>query len=149
MTKRLQVLILAAGVVLLASPAFAQAHAGVRAGVSSDPDQFFFGGHIETKPLIPKVTFRPNAEIGVGDNVTTIALNFEFVYSIPIERQPWRVYLGGGPAMNIYNFDGDSDIRGGFNFVVGVQHDKGLFGEIKVGAIDSPSFKFAVGYAFK
>ena len=149
MTKRLQVFILATGLGLMASPAFAQAHGGVRVGVSSDPDQFFFGGHIETKPLAKHVTFRPNAEIGVGDNVTTVALNFEFVYSIPIERQPWRVYMGGGPAMNIYDFNGGSDIRGGFNFVLGAQHDHGLFGEIKIGAIDSPSFKFAVGYAFK
>ena len=33
-----------------AVPAFAQAHAGIRAGVSGSPDQFFFGGHIESRP---------------------------------------------------------------------------------------------------
>jgi hypothetical protein len=138
---------------VVALPARAQTHAGVRAGASSDPDQFFFGGHIETAPLIERLTFRPNVEVGVGDDVTTIALNIEFVYSIPLEQQPWRVYAGGGPAANIYSFGDrrgdDTDVAGGFNVLVGVQHTGGLFTELKVGAIDSPSLKFAVGYAFR
>ena len=70
----------------LAMPAYAQTHVGVRAGVSADPDQFFFGGHIETEPLLERLSFRPNAEIGIGDDTTTIALNLEFVYSIPLEN---------------------------------------------------------------
>jgi len=143
--------------VLLASPAFAQAHAGVRAGVSGDPTQFFFGGHIETSPLLEHFTFRPNAEIGVGDGTTLVAFNFEFAYQIPVKGQPWHAYIGGGPALVIASgpapvnhSNGDnSSVGGGFNFLVGLQHKKGLFAEFKVGAIDSPSVKFAVGYAFK
>ncbi len=128
---------------------------GVRAGVSSDPDQFVFGGHYETRPLVDRLTFKPNAEIGLGDDITTVSLNFEFVYSIPIEDQPLAVYFGGGPAMNIYSFDvgrgvgDDTDVQGGFNILVGLQHDGGLFGEFKVGAVDSPDFKFTVGYVFR
>ena len=30
----------------------------------------------------------------------------------------------------------------------GLQHDKGLFFEVKVGAWDSPDLKFGVGYVF-
>ena len=117
---------------------------GVRVGVSGDPDQFFFGAHVETSPIIDHLTFRPNAEIGVGDDETLVAFNFEFAYWIPLKNQPWRVYLGGGPALVIRSFheghphDGDSDVGGGLNFLLGIQHRKGLFAELKVGAIDSP-----------
>lgn len=144
-------LLLCTAVIATASPAAAQV--GVRAGVSGNPDQFVIGGHYETKPLIPKLTFRPNVEVGVGDDSTLVALNIEFVYSIPLYGKPWRVYMGGGPAANIYsdgNGNGDgADVAGGFNFLVGAQHDRGLFVEFKVGAIDSPTVKFLVGYAFK
>lgn len=122
---------------------------GVRVGVSGDPDQFFFGAHVETAPLLDHLTFRPNAEVGFGDDQTLIAFNFEFAYSIPIQRQPWRVYLGAGPALIIDTHSGNTDAGGGLNFLVGLQHRKGLFAELKVGAIDSPSVKFAVGYVFK
>ena len=133
-----------------ASNANAQWQYGLRAGVSADPDQFVIGGHLETKPLISKLTFRPNLEAGFGDNSTLVALNFEFAYRIDINQKPWWVYVGGGPAAVWHHHDGgDTDFGGGFNFLVGVQHRKGLFAEIKVGAIDSPDFKFMVGWAFK
>ena len=145
--------ILAAAVLLAAAaPASAQAHAGVRVGVSADPDQFFFGGHVETAPVAEHLTFRPNVEIGVGDDETLIALNFEFAYWLQMRRShPWSVYVGAGPAANIFSHrhGGGSDVGGGLNFLIGAQHRDGLFTEFKVGAIDSPSVKFTVGYAFK
>ena len=67
---------------LFAVPAAAQ-DVGVRAGVSADPDQFYFGGHFETAPLVDRLHFRPNVEIGVGDNVTLVAVNVEFAYHFP------------------------------------------------------------------
>jgi len=154
MIAKLRIALLALALQALALPAFAQAHAGVRAGVSGDPTQFFFGGHVETTPLLDHVTFRPNAEIGVGDHTTLLALNIEFVYSVPLSHEPWRVYFGGGPAANIYTTGGRSGrgdgggVSGGFNILVGAQNDGGLFVELKVGAIHSPSVKFTVGYAF-
>ena len=135
--------------IALAAPAYAQSKAGVRAGVSGDPDQFYFGGHIETKPLIDHLTFRPNVEVGLGDDVTLVAANIEFAYWIPIRNKPWSVYLGGGPALVIADRHDDTDVGGGFNILVGVQHRKGLFTELKVGFADSPDIKFGVGYAFK
>ena len=149
MKRYLLVCLLAAGFGLWSTPAYAQAHAGIRAGASIDPDQFFFGGHVETSPLIKNLTFRPNAEIGVGDNVTTVAFNIEFAYWIPLQNRSWKLYVGGGPAANLYSFDGDTDMRGGFNLMVGGQHDKGLFVEFKIGLIDSPDAKFTVGYVLK
>jgi hypothetical protein len=121
---------------------------GGRVGVSVDPDQFYFGAHVETKPLIDRLTFRPNIEIGVGDNVTLAALNFEFAYKFPT-RSVWGVYAGGGPALNIYRSNGNSNAEGGFNILLGVAHRDGLFFEIKAGALDSPNFKFGIGYVFR
>jgi hypothetical protein len=142
---------------LAPAAARAQERAGARAGVSSDPTQFYFGGHFETRPLVEQLSFRPNVEVGLGDDSTLVALNFEFVYGIPLpDRSPWRVYLGGGPALNVRSFwessprrGEDSDTGGGFNLLVGLEHRDGLFAEVKVGIIDSPGFKFAVGYNFK
>ena len=70
--------------VFSAAPAEAQTHVGIRAGVSADPDQFFFGGHIESRPLIERLTFRPNVELGIGDDLTVFTGNLEFVYSVPL-----------------------------------------------------------------
>jgi hypothetical protein len=138
---------------VLASPAAAQTSGGVRAGVSGDPDQFVIGGHLETSPLVERLTFRPNLELGVGDDVTLVAFNFEFVYSFPLRDEPWRVYAGAGPALNLYSFDrgrnDDTSAEAGLNFLVGIQHSRGFFSEFKVGAIDSPDIKFVVGYAFR
>ena len=133
-----------------ASSANAQTHYGVRFGVSGDPGQFVVGGHIETKPLIEHLTFRPNLEVGFGDNSTLTALNFEFAYRIDLDKKPWWLYIIGGPAA-VWNHQdgGDTDFGGGFNVGLGVQHRKGLFAEFKFGAVDSPDFKFMVGYAFK
>lgn len=121
---------------------------GVRAGVSGTPDQFYAGIHYESEALVERVRFRPNVEVGVGENQTLVALNFEFVYKVPLHHQPWSVYAGAGPALNIYRFTNDTQPNGGFNILIGMAHNRGLFTELKVGAINSPSVKFAVGYTF-
>lgn len=136
----------------LVSPALAQTTVGVRAGVSADPDQFFVGGHIESPRLggLKIVSFRPNLEVGFGDNVKVIAGNVEFVAWLSFPDPSWAAYLGGGPAVNIIKFDDNgTDIGGGFNIVAGFQHRSGLFTEIKVGMNDSPGLRGTVGYVFR
>jgi hypothetical protein len=138
------------GLVLFSStPAFAQ-HGGIRGGISVDPDQFYFGGHLETSPLIDHLYFRPNVEVGFGDDVTLIAANMEFVYKFT-SRRPWHLYAGGGPALNVSMVDGadGSKTDAGFNLLVGVEQAKGLFFEFKIGVVDSPDFKFGVGWTFR
>jgi hypothetical protein len=151
-------LLMAAMSVISARPAVAdQEGFGLRAGVSADPDQFVLGLHYDTGPIVERLSFRPNAELGLGDNVTLVAFNFDLAYWIPLKGKPWQLYVGGGPSMNIYVFDDgdgpgrggdDTDVEPGFNLLFGVAHTKGLFFEIKVGAIDSPDFKAMVGYSF-
>lgn len=140
---------LLATVFFLAVPAGAQ-DAGIRGGLSVDPDQFYFGGHFETSPLIDRLHFRPNVEVGFGDDLTLIAANMEFVYKFP-NRRDWGVYAGGGPALNVYMLDDvdDSETDAGLNLLVGVESSRGLFFEFKMGVIDSPDFKFGVGWTFK
>ena len=67
---------------------------GVRGGVSIDPDQGYFGAHYETGALVDRLHFRPNVEAGLGDDLTTISLNFEFAYKFP-SRSGWQLYAGG------------------------------------------------------
>jgi hypothetical protein len=139
------------------NPASAQQEGvGLRAGVSADPDQFVLGLHYDTGAIVDRLSFRPNAEVGFGDNVTLVAFNFDVAYWIPLKGKPWQLYVGGGPAMNIYVFDDDgpgrgdddTDVEPGFNLLFGAAHADGLFFEVKVGAIDSPDFKAIVGYSF-
>lgn len=127
---------------------------GVRAGVSVGPEQFFFGGHVMTPAIVDRIHFRPNVEVGFGDDITVGAFNFEFVYLFaedffPSAMRPWRLYVGGGPALNVISFEDDSDAEPGIVFVGGLVHEKGLFGEVKFGTIDSADVKFTVGYEWR
>lgn len=132
---------------MMASPAAAQG-IGVRAGVSSDPDQFYFGVHTELGPVADRLWFRPNLELGVGDDLTTTAANFEFAYKLDVGRGVWQPYVGGGPALNLYRHRGNTDAEPGFNILFGIQHTRGFFAELKAGLADSPDVKFGVGYVF-
>ena len=121
---------------------------GVRAGASVKPDQFYVGGHYETRPIVEGLHFRPNLEVGFGDDRTVVGANIEFVYKVPIEG-PWSLYAGGGPALNIYSVNDDTATDGGLNVLFGAETTQGLFFEVKIGVIDSPDLKFGVGYTWR
>ena len=122
---------------------------GIQSGLSADPDQFYFGGHLETSALVDRVHFRPNVEVGLGNDLTLITANMDFVYKFLTNRNGWGLYAGGGPALNIFMVNDDSNSEAGLNFLVGVYQERGLFFEFKVGAMDSPDFKFGVGWTFR
>ena len=135
---------------LVAMPAPAAAQGpGARAGASVDPDQFYFGGHYETGPLVENLHFKPNVEVGFGSDITSVGFNVEFVYKIPLDAGPWSLYAGAGPALNIYSFNDDSETEGGLNVLFGAETTQGLFFEVKLGALDSPDFKVGVGYTWR
>ncbi len=126
---------------------------GVRMGVSNSPGQIYFGGHVETAPLMENFSFRPNVELGLGNDQYLLAFNLEFAYRIPIQGRPMTAYLGAGPTLNIRSRPDilagrQTDLVGGFSFLVGMVHRDGLFSELKVGALDNPGLNFAVGYTF-
>jgi len=147
--RNLCVLTLVTGAFLgIAARAEAQTY-GLRAGVSGDPDQFYAGVHYETAPLLERLRFRPNFELGVGDDTTLMAFNIEFAYKVPFDRKPWGLYFGGGPALLVGHANDDTDAGGGFNVLVGLEHRGGLFTEFKVGGGDSAGIKFCVGYVLR
>ena len=135
---------------LIPAGAAAQVAPGVRAGVSVDPDQFYVGGHIETDPIVERLVFRPNVELGFGDDITLAAFNFEFLWKFPRRGSQWGFYAGGGPAINFYQFDGPGDdTEPGVNLLGGLESTRGFFFEFKVGVEDSPDFKFGVGFTWR
>lgn len=134
---------------LLPTVVSAQVAGGVRAGASVDPDQVYVGAHLETGPLVERLVFRPNVEVGFGDNVTLAAFNFEFLWKFP-RRGEWGIYAGGGPAINFYQVEGPrDDAEAGFNLLGGLENRRGFFFEFKLGVSDSPDLKFGVGITFR
>lgn len=154
MRKRILVPALLATIIAVA-PVHAQDGVGVRAGVSTDPDQFYLGGHWISAPIVEGLRFQPNAELGFGDDLTLLALNLEFTYWIPLPEDRWQLYVGGGPAINVFNVDDDfgreddSDIEPGVNLLAGLQFRERVGFEFKFGINDSPDFKVGVTYTFR
>ncbi len=143
-------IVLCAAVLSFPKAARAQGGIGARVGASGDPQQFYFGGHVEVGPVADRLWFRPNLEIGVGNGLTLTTANFEFVYYIPVPAmRDWRLYAGGGPALNIFRINGSNSSGGGVTALAGVAHRDGFFGELKFGVADSPGIKFGVGYTWK
>lgn len=139
-----------------AAPASAQEGFGVRAGLSTDPDQFYVGGHWISEPIVEALRFQPNAELGFGDHATLLALNFEFTYWFPLPQDTWRLYVGAGPALNIFSLDDevapaddDTDIEPGVNLLAGLQLRERVGFEFKFGINDSPDFKVGITYTFR
>jgi hypothetical protein len=85
--------------------------AGVRGGLSVNPDQAYLGAHFETSALVDRLHFRPNLEVGFGNDVTTTAVNLEFVYKWPQKRSPWTFYAGAGPSVIVYHVEDHTDLR--------------------------------------
>jgi len=140
----------------LATPAHAQGGVGFRVGVSSDPDQLYVGGHADIGPIEGPLWLRPNLEIGLGDDRTTVAVNGELAYWFRPWRSQWRLYIAFGPALNLYGRgdggpdpDRNTDIEVGFNVGAGFVHRGRFFAEFKLGALHSPRAKIAVGWTFK
>ena len=123
----LATLLLAGLLVTAPADANAQESKGVRMGVSNSPGQIYFGGHVESAPLMENFSFRPNAELGLGGDQYLLAFNLEFAYRIPIQGRPMTAYLGAGPALNIRSWTDilgarQTELLGGFSFLVGMAH---------------------------
>jgi hypothetical protein len=126
---------------------------GPRIGLSIDPDQFFFGGHIDFGEAFPHVRFQPNIEIGIDDDVTLVQLDADFHYRFLESWDVWNPYLGGGIGWVHAAFDrgrDDSDVQ--IHAVGGIEKyiSRGkFFIETKLGVVDeSPDWKFLVGWTF-
>jgi hypothetical protein len=128
---------------------------GPRLGMTVNPDQFHFGGHIDFGDLAENLLMLPNLEIGIGDNLTTIAPTFELDYRFRPDWGAWTPYLGGGigPVFYSYKNGGNWSELGlylQFGLGKGSSHSESghFFVEGKLGLADAPDFKATVGWTF-
>lgn len=162
MFRRL-VLLLAACVVLPAAVHAKGGSAGAssygpRVGVSVDPDQLVLGGQFSTGEIAPSVSFDPNAELGIGDDQTVIAINLDGHYHFALRGSSWSPYLGFGVGVNFFSFDrpapfqdeSETDVGGNFILGAAVPTNAGsqFFTEMKLGLGDIPSLKIMAGWNF-
>ena len=143
----LRAMIVAAALMAPAAPAFAQVTFGPRGGVSGEPDQVVLGAHIESPDLGHRVTFRPNFDVGFLSDVTLLTVNLELVHWMPLAKSRWQLYAGGGLGTNVWIADDEKRLYGVLNAVFGLQHDAGLFAEMRVGM--EPRVKIMAGYSMK
>jgi len=134
---------------------------GPRVGLSSNPDQIVGGVQFDLGEFAKNVRFQPSAEIGFGDEVTTLAGNFMVSYYFPVEAKV-TPYAGGEVSVVYYDFDkcdgsphsacGGSDTEIGPAAVGGIEmkfSGKTRFlAELQIGFADLPDFKVVAGWIF-
>ena len=128
----------------------ASAHAqgwGLRGGANVNPDQMFVGASYQLEPLTKDLWLEPNGAVGFGNGSTLLAANVDLMHRLwQPARSPWRLDVGGGPAINYYRFAGSSDTQAGLNLVAALGHSSGWGTEFRLGFYDSPDFRLGVTY---
>ena len=158
--KKLLIAVLTIGL-LCSLTAFANARTpgfhgiGPRVGLTLNPDQVHFGGHIDFGDLAENLMMLPNVEIGFGDNFTTVAPSFELDYRFRSDWGAWTPYLGGGVGPVFYSHEhGNSSSELGVYLQFGIGKGSSgsqsghFFIEGKLGLADAPDFKATVGWTF-
>ena len=139
-----------AGAVLFLITAHAEAQGiGFQGGATVDPEQAFFGAHLETPEIFPNFRFRPSLDAGFGSDFTLGAINVEFLYYIDLGRSGWALYQGGGPAVIFLRVNDDTSTHAGSFATFGFAHESGFFTDFRLGGYSAPSLKFVVGYTVR
>lgn len=128
---------------------------GLRLGYTSweDVGQVHFGAHWRMGEVAENVSLTPNLEVGLGDNLTVLALNGDLTWSFSeMVSAPWGLYGGGSLGLIWVDPDGgSSDSNLGLSLLGGLTrhfdngHDAML--EVRVGVLDSPGLKVTLGYS--
>lgn len=158
MSKRIVILLVALTLAtssLVAAPRTFGLHgAGPRVGVSIDPDQVHFGGHLDLGDFATRLMIFPSIEIGVGDDLTVVTPMFDIAYRFREDWGSWNPYIGGGVGPVFVSSDrGRSDSELGLTVQGGIQkrltsQSGFMFLEFKVGLADYTDFKFTLGWCF-
>ncbi len=113
---------------MLAVGAFAQqgGHSGLgfglRGGFGLNPDQVVVGAQFSLGRKLAILRMIPSVDFGFGENLTTIALNVDFLIRLILEDASLGLYAGAGPTAVLYDFrEGSSRWEIGLTPVVGVQ----------------------------
>ncbi len=133
---------------------------GVRAGVSSRPDQFVIGMNAGMGEPAENLRIQPAADIGFGDHMTIFTAGPDITYAIPTGAAG-RLYFGGWLGILYWRLDRPE--RGPYkfsksNFELGVAAAAGyeftlgempLHLDLKIGITDEyPDLKLLLGYTF-
>lgn len=131
---------------------------GPRIGFSSNPDQVVFGGQLQTGDIAPHITFDPSLEFGIGDNVTTVQINFDLKYHFLLQDSDWKPYAGFGIGVAHYSVDlpppyrDASSTEAGGNALLGVtvptRSGSRFFTEARIDIGDLPDLKILAGWIF-
>jgi len=145
--------------VMIGMPALAQAEFqgwGPRVGATVNPDQFHFGAHADFGGMRSHLRFEPSMELGMGDNLTVLALNGDVAFRFASRWDTWTPFLGGGGSVFFVGDDNGlmdgTETNAGLSALGGIE--KGLssgsrfFLEGKVGFIDAPDFQINAGWTF-
>ncbi|MCC6963170.1 MAG: hypothetical protein IT585_07955 [candidate division Zixibacteria bacterium] len=127
---------------------------GPRVGLSIDPDQVHFGGHLDLGDLAPQLMVFPNVEVGIGDDLTIVSPMFELDYRFREDWGSWNPYLGGSIGPVFVSADrGRDDTELGLTLQGGIarrmtSNSGFMFLEFKLGLADYPDFRFTLGWCF-
>ena len=149
LTRRFLVGTLAAAVLFLVTARAEAQGIGFQGGATVDPEQGFFGAHLETPEIFPNFRFRPSLDAGFGSDFTLGAINVEFLYYIDLGRSGWALYQGGGPAVIFLRVNDDTSTHAGSFATFGFAHESGFFTDFRLGGYSAPSLKFVVGYTVR
>ncbi len=129
--------------------------AGPRVGITSDPDQFRFGGQIDLGDIAPNLMLIPNLEIGVGDNVTTTAPTVDLDYRVRSEFGSWAPYVGAGAGPIFYSARYGNDhtdlgvyVQGGLMKQISAVNPGRFFMEMRAGVANAPDLALTLGWTF-
>lgn len=116
-------------------------------------NQVHFGLQADLGELTENLSFVPNVELGLGDQLTVLTLNGDVRWAFTeLAGDPWGLFGGGSLGLIWSDWpgaDANTDLGlsalGGVTRRFGNGHD-GLL-EVRVGLLDSPGCKVTLGYS--
>jgi len=156
-SRSLTFVLTAATALLLVSAGMGQARTtwGLHGGLSSNPDQFIVGPHLNLEAVGERVYIVPSGEVGFGDDVFTMSFNGDVQYRFLVHDSKVHPYAGGGLSLFFFDPDGPggSDSNLGVNILGGIffgeMNGRPMFVDVKAGLTDEvPDWKFQFGFQF-
>ena len=124
---------------------------GFQGGSSIDPEQGFVGVFWESPRIGGRFSLRPGIDGGFGNDLRVATINIDFMAIFPIGNSGWNFVQGGGPVVAITKIPrlDDSEVSAGGSYIIGFSHDRGFFGEFRIGGGNTPSLKMGAGYRIR
>ena len=140
------ILLLAAGVLCLASPASAGHELGVRAGGFED---FYLGAEWQTPARVGPATFAPSMDFVFGD-LDAVAINGDLRWDLlPVFDTGMSIYGKAGPTFMLADNNNEIGLSLSIGADVGMRNGRSLHIEWRFGLGDIPDSKLGVTLMFR